>query len=77
MIDEIECGLSGLRNSLSLLSGEDLEQCRLELLGMGWGLLPGGYAVVQGGMGRMVEAMERLLPEGAVKTNRKVRRKSY
>ena len=72
MIDEIDCALAGFRNALSLLSGEDLEQCRLELLGMGWGMLPGGYAAVQVGMGKMVQAMERLLPEGTVKTGRRV-----
>ena len=71
MLREVEAALSGFRNSLSLLCGEDPEVCRLELLG-GPRDLPGGDVRVPAGVCAAVEAMGRELPPGCVRLGRRV-----
>ncbi len=67
----METALSGFRNSLSLLVGEDAELCRLELLGAPRDL-PGGDVRVPAGVCAPIEAMARELSTGAVRLGRKV-----
>ncbi len=71
VLREVESALSGFRNSLSLLCGEDPEVCRLELVGAPRDL-PGGDVRVPSGVCAAVEAMARELPPGCVRTGRRV-----
>ena len=71
--DEVEAALSGFRNSLSLLVGDDIENCRLELVGSR-SELPGGFVSVPTGVNRILESMIKttLKEEDSIKTGRRV-----
>ena len=63
--------ISGLRNSFSLLAGDDLEQARLELFGSCLEL-PGGDVILPKGLHHLLDSLVRGLPEGMLKLNRRV-----
>lgn len=70
-LKQVETALSGFRNTLSILLGEDLEQIRLELTGSSINL-PGGNVLVPGGMVGILEALIRDLPKDSIRFGRKV-----
>lgn len=70
--DEVEVVLSGFRNAMTLIAGEDMENCRLELLGLKADL-PGGHVHVPDGVVGILEAMIKdSFSEDTLKLGRKV-----
>ena len=68
---ELEMALSGLRNALTAVTGQDLERVRASGMGLRADL-PGGDALMPGGADGLAKGLAAQLPTGALRLNRPV-----